>query len=168
MRSRNQQLGDVGCALVESCVVINGQRLRTVDAYQGGFDLESKVDGMYVVEVKTKTTNHPVYFTASESRCIKKSDLERFYFLAVVKCTRHGCKMLVFSRSVVSKHSKDGYFDWGKVRHKALLRCKIDNNGAIEVRHARAGCHLRLRSLARHRTAARRHLLSTLIAAKVG
>lgn len=168
MRTRNQQLGDAGCALVENCIVINNQRLCAVDEYQSAFDLESKVDGMYVVEVKTKTTYHPVSFSPRQSKCIKRSSLERFYFVAIVKRTRNGCKMLVFSRSVVLKQLKDDYFDWWKVRRMAVLRCKIDSKGAIAVRHARqqtpGSCHLRLRSSARHQTAARRRLLSTLFA----
>jgi hypothetical protein len=168
MRSRHQQLGDIGCALVESCVVINAQRFYVVDVYRSGFDLKSKVDGMYVVEVKTKTTYHPVVFSASQSRCIKSSGLEGYYFVAIVKRTRNGCKMLAFSRSVVLKHTKDAYFDWWKVRRMALLRCKVDSKGAIGVRHGRgqtpSGCNLRLRSSVRHQTAARRRLLSALIA----
>src|ERR1700686_899726 len=159
MRTRKQHLGDAGCALVESCLVINGQGLRPLEKYRSGYDLVSKIDDTYVVEVKTKTTNHPVHFSASQSRCIKNHDLGRFYFLDIVRCKRDGCKILVFSRFIVLKHTKDERFDWCKVRHNALLRCKIDNKGEIEVRHARAGCHLRLRSLARHQTAARRRLL---------
>jgi hypothetical protein len=168
MHTRNQQFGDIGCALVENCVVINDQRLRAVDVYQSGFDLVSKVDGMTMVEVKTKATYHPVVFSASQSTCIKRDCLEGFYFVAIVKRTGNGCKMLVFSRSVVLKNTKDNSFDWWQVRRKALLRCKIDCKGAIAVRHTSqkisAGRYLRLRSLARYQTALRRRLLSALIA----